>query len=126
MSLRADEERSRTERERGWILFLLYYARPRPVEFPQLRRLLDQRNYPLSSRRLAEHVEYLCEYRLVKVALDAQQSTLDEGTLARALQRYADSDRDGLNETMFLRLTAAGVNHQEGVGDAYPGIARIE
>ncbi len=126
MTIRSEQDRARTERERAWMIFLLYHARPRPVEFAQLRKLLDQRNIPLSSRRLAEHVEYLCEYRLVKVAVDARQSALDEGALARVLQRYADSDRDGLQESVFLRLTAAGVNHQEGVGDSYPGIARIE
>lgn len=126
MTMRSEQDRTRTERERGWTILLLYHGRPRPLEFAQLRKLLDQRNVPLSSRRLAEHIGYLCEYNLVRVALDAEHTALNEGTLARALARYADSDMDGLNEAMFLRLSAAGVNFQEGVGESYPGIARIE
>lgn len=126
MVTRSDMDRSRTERERGWILRLLFFARPRALEIAQLRGLLDRNNYPMSSRRLAEQISYLCEFRLVKVELGAQQTPLDEGALARALSRYADSDTEGLNEAMSVRLTAAGVNFQEGVGDSFPGIARIE
>lgn len=108
------------------MILLLYHARPRALEIAQLRKLLDQRNLPLSSRRLAEHLDYLCEYRLIKIELDARQVTLDESTISRAIQRYADSDADGHSEPMFARLTAAGVNFQEGFGDSYSGIARVE
>jgi hypothetical protein len=123
-NIRSEQERARTERERGWIILLLYHARPRSVEFAQLRKLLDTRNLPLSSRKLAEHIEYLCEYRLVRVEVAGQM--VENGALHRALQRYADSDVDGLRESMSLRLTAAGVNLQEGVGASIEGIAQID
>lgn len=125
-SMNSQQERARTERERGWIIFLLYKARPRALEVVSLRGLLDARNMPLSSRRLAEHLSYLFELRLIKVELEGARTPLDEHQQDRALQRYADADQEGFKESMFLRLTAAGVNFQEGVGGGLEGISRIE
>ena len=125
-SMNSQQERARTERERGWIIFLLYHARPRALDVVALRSLLDARNMPLSSRRLAEHLSYLGELRLVKVELEGARTGLSEHEQERALQRYADSDTDGFKESLFLRLTAAGVNFQEGFGGEYDGISRIE
>jgi hypothetical protein len=125
MSIRSEHDRTRKERERGWIINLLYHARTRTLEFFQLRKLLDQRNFALSTRALAEHIDYLCELRLIQVELGGQ-TRLDNGALRRALQRYADSDVEGHNESIFARLTAAGVNLQEGVGAPIEGIASVE
>jgi hypothetical protein len=125
-SMNSQQERARVERERGWIIFLLYHARPRALDVVALRRLLDARNIPLSSRRLAEHLSYFHELRLVKIEIEGVREALSEHDQERALQRYADSDTDGFRESMFLRLTAAGVNFQEGFGGEYEGISRIE
>ena len=125
-SITSKQNRARTERERGWIIFLLYHARPRSLEFAQLRRLLDQHNIPLSSRRLAEYISYLCELRLIKVELEDGRAPADDREQERAIQRYAESDIEGFNEHLSLRLSAAGVNFQEGVGIAPDGISRVE
>jgi len=125
-NLRNQNERVRSERERGWIVYFLYHAQPRALEIASLRTLLDARNIPLSSHRLAGQLSYLCELRLVKVELGRNSVGIDDNQAARALERYADSDRDGLNEAMSVRLTTAGINFQEGVGASLDGISRVE
>jgi hypothetical protein len=124
---RSQQERARSERERGWIIFLLYNALPRSLEVASLRSLLDARNIPLASHRLSNHLVYLRELRLVSVTVGATNTSMDDSAQERALQRYADSDREGLNEAIYVRLTAAGTNFQEGSGNAsYDGISRVE
>jgi hypothetical protein len=126
INTRNQNERTRTERDRGWIVYFLYHALPRALEIPSLRTLLDARNIPLSSHRLAGHLSYLAELRLVKVELGRNSVGADENQQGRALERYSDSDRDGLNEAIFVRLTTAGINFQEGVGIALEGVSRVE
>lgn len=124
-SIHSKQNRARIERERGWMVFLLYHALPRGLEFTQLRKLLDQHNIPLSSRRMAEYISYLCELRLVKVEMEDGR-TAEDREQERAIQRYAESDVEGFSERISLRLTAAGVNFQEGFGGDYEGISRVE
>ncbi len=126
MSINSEQERARLERERGWIIFMLYHARLRSLDITSLRSLLDARNYPVSSRRLADHVSHLCDLRLVKVELPGRRGELSEQEQTRALQRYAEADTDGFPEALHVRLTAAGTNFQEGFGQTYDGIARVE
>lgn len=114
-------------RLRGWIIFLLYHARPRCLEADSLRRLLDQYNYPLSRRKLGEEVAYLRSLRLVDVALTNSQSTPDDMQQNRLIQRYADPDRDEMvSDVLCLTLTAAGINFQEGTPERLDGIGRVE
>lgn len=120
------EERERTERRRGWIIYLLYNARPRPLELDALRRLLDQRNFPMSRRRLAEEIEYLFSLRLLKVGPANVFKEFDDQGQSILIQKYADEDRYDPNDVLCARLTAAGVNFQEGFGQEYEGIVRVE
>lgn len=121
-----DQERKRTERLRGWILYLLYKARPQPIELALLLDLLDARNFPVSRRRLAEEVDYLRSLRLLRIFPMHAEEELDEVKQAKLMQRYSDCDSDTeLGAVIGARLTAAGINFQEGV-DPMTGLQRVE
>lgn len=118
------EAAERAAQERGWIVYLLYHAKPRVVEFRQLRRLLDRNGLAMSTRRLANHLSYLCEMRLIKLESD-RGVELPEREQDQVIQRYADSERDGFHETALARATAAAVNFQEAFGGDLQGIERV-
>jgi hypothetical protein len=121
-----DQERKRTERVRGYIIYLLYKARPRPLELALLADLLDARNFPVSRRRLAEEVDYLRSLRFLRIfPLDAE-SELSEVEQAKLMQRYPDCDSDAeMGMVLAARLTTAGINFQEGT-TLPDGLQRVE
>lgn len=117
--------RERTERVRGLILFFLYTARPRNIEAPTLLRLLDRRNYPMSKRTLAEHLQFLCEENLLRVETPSGGNC---GTLAPCdlIERYANDDVDDQPDTVLtIRITNLGTNFQDGT-KSIEGITRVE
>ena len=118
------EDAERAAQERGWIVYLLHHAKPRVVEFRQLRRTLDRNGFGMSTRRLANHLSYLCELRLIKIESDRGEEML-ERQKDQVIQRYADSERDGFHETALARATAAAVNFQQGFGGDFPGVERV-
>lgn len=121
-----DQERKRTERLRGWIIYLLYKARPQPLELALLIELLDARNFPVSRRRLAEEVDYLRSLRLLRIFPMHAEEVLDDVKQAKLMQRYSDCESDSeLGQVVAARLTAAGINFQEGV-DTLVGMQRVE
>jgi hypothetical protein len=119
------QERARTERLRGWILYLIYMSRPNHLELDTLMRLLDSRNLPVTRRRLAGEVDYLRGLRLLKISLGSAQSDLDESRQSRLIHRYADSDREDV-DAVCVALTAAGINFHEGFEQDLTGIVRVE
>jgi hypothetical protein len=119
------QERARTERLRGWIIYLIYKTRPNHLELDTLMRLLDSRNLPTSRRRLAGEVDYLRGLRLLEISLGSTQAKLDESRQARLIQRYADADRDEV-DAVCVTLTAAGINFHEGFEQDLMGIVRVE
>lgn len=122
-----DQQRERNERLRGWILYFLYHARPRPLELATLLKLLDRRNFPLSRRRLAEELDYLRALRVLRVFPALADTELDEVQQARWIQRYADTIDDGeLGDTLCARVTTAGINFQDGTTQRIDGITRVE
>ncbi len=126
-TFRKDQELEKTQRLRGWIIFLLYNSRSRCLEVDSLRRLLDHYNLPLSRRKAAEEIDYLRLLRLVKVSLTNSKSEPDEIQQSRLIQRYADPDRDdATSDILCVALTAAGINFQEGTPQTLDGIGRIE
>lgn len=127
LDLYREQRKERTERLRGWMIYLLYKARPRLLECDALLRLLDRRNFPLSRRRLAEELEYLHSLRLIRIEVAGNESQkLTDRIVLKLLQQYADSDTERMSDVICARLTAAGINFQEGVGPHFEGIARIE
>lgn len=124
MSQAKIQQRERIERLRGWIIYLLYNARPQHLELDSLQRLLDHYNLPTTRQRLAEEIEYLRSLRFVKVSLGQKEPEIDEAQQSRFIQRYADMDRNEVN-LVCATLTAAGINFQEGL-DNITGLARIE
>ncbi len=120
-----EHKRERIERLRGWIIYLLYKARPRHQELDSLQRLLDKFNLPTTRQRLSDEIEYLRSRRLVKVSLGNSQPEMDDAQQVRWIQRYADADRDEVS-TVCASLTYAGVNFQEGSDTDLTGIAHIE
>jgi hypothetical protein len=125
MSANKAHKREQIERLRGWIIYLLYKARPRHVEFDSLQRLLDKFNLPVTRLRLAEEIDYLRSLRLVKVSLGHSQPELEEGQQTRHIQRYADADREDVS-LACASLTAAGINFQEELDQMTTGIARVD
>lgn len=121
-----EHERERVERRRGWIVYFLFKARPHPLELASLIRLLDRRNFPLSRRGLAEEIDYLRSLRLIRVFNSDAQVEIDEVGQARLVQRYADCESDEeMGEVLCARITAAGINFQEGRNEA-DGVQRVE
>jgi len=120
------QARERNEKLRGWILYFLYKARPHPMELASVRDLLDQRNFPLTRRRLAEELDYLRSLRLVDIFPSGAVAVIDQVSQAKYLQRYADTDSDeDLGLALYCRITTAGINFQDGVNDL-DGIKRVD
>ena len=120
------QDQERTERLRGWIVYLLYMSRPKALELASLTRLLDRRNLPVSRRRLAEEIDYLRSLRLIRVFnIDAEEE-LTEVQQAKLVQKYSDCDSDEeMGTVLCARITTAGINFQQGI-EAQTGLARVE
>src|SRR5260370_42230017 len=84
----------RTERLRGWIVKILYEARPDPLEFAVLSTTLDECNFGVSRRMLAGEVDFLRSLKLVRVFPLGSHEELGKVEQAKLLQRYANSDSD--------------------------------
>ncbi len=122
-----DQQRERNERLRGWIVYFLYKARPKPLELVSLIRLLDRHNYPCSRRRLAEEIDYLRALRLLRIFPSMAEEELDDVKQARWVQRFADSDSDDdVGDSLCARITTAGINFQDGTTHSITGIMRVE
>ena len=107
------------DRRRGWILYLLYESDPKPLDLPSLIHLLDQRNFPMTSRGLAKDLQFLRGAGLLMIA----DKELSKAEATRLLNRYAemgDEARDGLS----ISITVAGSDFQEG-RRIIPGVMRI-
>ena len=109
-------EQERTERLRGWIVYLLYKSRPNPLEASILIRALDRVNFPLSRRRLAEELDYLRSLELIRVFAAGEKRELDNVEQAKLIQWYSDTDSDEeMRSVMCARLTAQGINFQQDI-----------
>jgi len=122
---RADQERERIKRLRGWILNFLYKARPRPVELVVLIRLLDRVNYPVSRTTLAEELDYLRGLNLLRIFPMESSKEHDDVEQAKLIQKYVlcDSDEE-MGLVLSARISAAGVNFCE--GQDITGVDRVE
>lgn len=121
-----EQENDRALRLRGFIIYLLYKARPNPVEMAVLMRLLDRVSYPVTRRRLAEEVDYLRSLKLLRVFNSDATDELNEVQQAKLVQQYITSDSDSdLPFVLCVRLTATGINFQEGL-EEIKGVQRVE
>jgi len=122
----SQQQRERSARVRGWIVYLLYKGRPQPLPLTSLWKMLDRHNMPLTRRRLAEEIDYLRSLRLLGVFpsdADKEISVVDQ---AKYTQRYADCESDQeMGTVLMARLTAAGINFQDGISN-HEGITRVE
>lgn len=119
-------QRERNARERGWIVYLLYKARPKPLPLVSVQRMLDRHNMPMTRRRLSEEIDYLRSLRLIGVFPSDSATEIDNVQQARLTQRFADCESDEeMGAVLFARLTAAGINFQDGITD-HAGITRVE
>jgi hypothetical protein len=117
---------SRTERLRGWIVNILYNARPDPCEFAVLSATLDGYGFGCSRRTLAMEVDFLRSLKLVRVFPLGADEELDKIAQAKLLQRYANSDNDQeIHLTLCSSLTAHGINFQEGLEHTIEGIQHV-
>lgn len=120
-------EQQETERLRGFIVYLLYLNRPKPLQLGSLWKLLDQYNQPLIRRRFIEEIDYVRGLGLIRVfPADAKEEVDDVGQ-ARLIQRYAEvADDREMGMTLLARLTTpAGVNFQDGLTEI-SGIQRVD
>ena len=119
-------EREETERLRGWLVYLLYLNRPKPLPLVSLWKLLDQYNQPLIRRRFVEEIDYVRSLGLIRVFPSDAKEEVDDVTQARLIQRYFDAaDEREMGQTLLARLTTAGINFQDGITDM-PGIQRVD
>lgn len=118
-----ESERDRMNRLRGWIIYIVYGARPRVVDFTTLKSMLDRRGYPLSSHRLAKELSFLCGEDLVRVGLldRRKKPTADEDQDALLL-RYMESYN--VDDAYCVALRTRGVQFQEENCDVL-GVMRI-
>lgn len=122
-----------SEERRGWIVFLLYQRRPKPMTCTQIRRNLDALNLPTTRRTLAEELDYLRGLRLINVFPSDTDEELDRVQQSKLIQGFGESESD--RELLWrnkqgwvpcARITTAGVNFQDGIGGPLEGIARVE
>jgi hypothetical protein len=80
----------------------------------------------MSRRRLAEELDYLRSLRILRIFPLGATQELDEVEQAKLIQRYSDCESDEeVGKTLCARLTAAGINYQDGIED-FKGIHRVE
>ncbi len=116
---------ARTERLRGWIIKILYEARPDPLEMVVLSATLDECNFGVSRRTLSMEVDFLRSLNLVRVFPLGSNEELTKVEQAKLLQRFANSDSDEeLHMVLCATLSAKGINFQECLEDAH-GVSRV-
>lgn len=121
-----EQQRERSARVRGWIVYLLYKGRPHPQPLTSLWKMLDRHNMPLTRRRLAEEIDYLRSLRLLGVFPSTSEVEVSVVDQAKLTQRYAECESDQeMGQVLLARLTAAGVNFQEGIS-THEGITRVD
>lgn len=115
----------RTERLRGWIVKILFEARPDPLEMVVLSATLDECNFGVSRRTLATEVDYLRSLDLVRIFPLGTDNELDRVAQAKLLQRFANSDSDEeLHMVLCATLSYKGINFQEALEQAL-GVSRV-
>lgn len=112
-----------TERKRGWILYLLYAARPKTIVVATLQSLLDSRNLPFTSRRLAEEMDYLRSLGLLRVWRMGGKTDLSYDEQEELINRFCDSDGE-MDDSLCVRVTNKGINFQEGQFEEQ-GVTRV-
>jgi hypothetical protein len=118
-------EQERTERLRGWIVYLLYKSRPNPLEATVLTRALDKVNFPLSRRRLAEELDYLRSVQIIRVFTAGERCELNEVEQSKLVQRYCMTESDEeMGGVLCARLSAHGIDFQQAVVE-HDGIQRV-
>lgn len=134
--MRRTEDRDRIGRLRGWIVYLLYKARPNPLELTVLQQALDANNFPCSRLKLAQEVDYLKSIGrspsgtegLVKVFPQGSSVDLTGDPVAQAklLQRYAAFESDAeMGVVVCARLSSLGIDFQDGLLN-FESIHRVE
>jgi hypothetical protein len=111
------------KKRRGWIVCLLHAAAPKPLDLASLIELLDERNFPLSYRKLSEELNFLRSLGLIRVFPINSNVELDNIAQARLLQRYSDSEGE-MNDDICAYLTTDGTLFQEGEINK-DGISRV-
>lgn len=114
--MQLDPKQSRrleTMRRRGWIIYLLYATRPKPLDFSTTIELLDARNFPMSCRRFGEELDHLRGLGLLRVFPMGAEKEFSNVEQAKLIQRYCESDGE-LDDNLCVCLTTKGVNFQEG------------
>ncbi|HQU83967.1 MAG TPA: hypothetical protein PKY59_12605 [Pyrinomonadaceae bacterium] len=124
--MRLDQKQLRKielERRRGWILHLLYVAKPKPIDFKSLLKLLDARNMPMSCWQFAEKLDFLRSAGLLRVFPLGSDGALSEVEQAKLIQRYCESDGE-LDDDYSAKITNRGINFQEGQFEE-DGVTRV-
>lgn len=121
--MQKDLRQMENERRRGWIVYLLYVARPKPVDVSTLITLLDRKNLPFSHRRMSEELDFLCSLELIRVFLADSKKELDCVEQAKLVQKYLDSDGD-LGDEVYVRIRNRGIHFQEGY-EEIRGVRRV-
>jgi hypothetical protein len=119
-------EKQETEQTRGWIVYLLYLSKPKPMELNALWSTLDMYSIPIIHRKFVEEIDHLRALGLLRVFPAGAKTDISEVEQARMLQRFIEGPRArDMGTFVFARLTTAGVQFQEGDSEVI-GVARVE
>jgi len=126
MATRKITEKHETEQTRGWIVYLLYLSKPKPMELNALWSTLDMYSIPVLHRKFVEEVDHLRALGLLRVFPAGAKAEVNDTEQARLLQRFIEGPRARDTGTfVFARLTTAGVQFQEGDSEVV-GVFRVE
>lgn len=111
------------DRRRGFVIYFLYFSRPKSLELGSLIYLLDTKNYPITRQRLAEDLDFLRDAGLVRITTPSSELVLNDNQQERFLHKFAESDGDCDND-YCARLTTHGLQYQEGHSNQL-GVVRV-
>ena len=113
----------KTERRRGFLMYLLYINKPEMLDFASIITLMDTYNYPMTSRRLAEEIDFLRQANLVRVVPHCSDQTPTDAAQEKLIHRFIESDGETGDE-ICARISNNGVNFQEGAFEVV-GVKRV-
>ena len=109
-------KRLESGRRRGWIIYFLFIARPKPLSFNMLHELLDKKDLALTWEHFGDKIDYLRSKGFIKVFkgdVDRELSNIEQSKL---IQQFCENYGDGV-DVSFACLTTHGIDYQEGAFD---------
>jgi hypothetical protein len=88
MATRKLTDKQETEQIRGWIIYLLYLSKPKPLELNGLWSTLDMYSIPTVHRKFVEEVDHLRALGLLRVFPAGAKTEINDVEQSRLLQKF--------------------------------------